>query len=215
MTDKKSQTILDEIESITIDHYEFRAESFWLGTCDHDVSQNIEAFMQAMPNDKTLDILDFGCGPGRDLLVFKKLGHRPTGLDGCAAFCTMAKQQSGHPVLHQQFLNLDLEQGSFDGIFANASMFHVPRQELHRVFMDCHQALRKDGILFMSNPRGDSEGWQGERYGSYLEFEEMKSYLQNAGFEIVHHYYRPEGLSREQQPWLAVVCKAVTRTLLT
>lgn len=210
MINTQSQGILDEIESITIGHYETSAESFRLGTCDHDVSQNINAFLQALPADKALDILDFGCGPGRDLLVFKKLGHQPTGLDGCKAFCTMAEQKSGSSVLHQQFLSLDLQRASFDGIFANASMFHVPRQELHRVLTDCHRALREEGILFMSNPRGDSEGWQGDRYGSYLEFEGMKSYLQKAGFEIIHHYYRPEGLPRDQQPWLAVVCKVVT-----
>ena len=108
MPDKQSQSILDKIESITLGHYESSAESFWLGTRDHDVSQNIDAFLQAMPKDKALDILDFGCGPGRDLLTFKNLGHRPTGLDGSNAFCVMAKQLCGCEMLNQQFLNLDL-----------------------------------------------------------------------------------------------------------
>ncbi|NRB37944.1 MAG: class I SAM-dependent methyltransferase [Pseudomonadales bacterium] len=207
MSIKQSQTLLDEIEKITVGHYEANAQSFWQGTKDHDVSQNIQAFLQALSGDKAQDILDLGCGPGRDLLNFKQLGHRPTGLDGSKAFCDMARQHSGCPVYHQQFLNLDLAEASFDGIFANASLFHVPSQELPAVLSACHRALRTGGILFTSNPRGDAEGWQGQRYGNYMEFEQNEICLEQAGFKILNHYYRPEGLPVNQQPWLAIVCQ--------
>ena len=89
-----SRDTFSEIERDTLDHYEKNAESFWAGTRDHDVSQNIEAFLQALPKDKTLDILDFGCGPGRDICTFKSLGHRPIGLDGSQTFCQMARKLS-------------------------------------------------------------------------------------------------------------------------
>ena len=209
---KPSQTILDDglledIERVTLGHYEANAESFWLGTRDHDVSQNINAFLKALPKDRGLDILDFGCGPGRDLHTFKTRGHRPTGLDGSKTFCDMARHHSGCPVLHQHFLSLDLGESNFDGIFANASLFHVPSQELPRILVECHRALRPGGILFMSNPRGDAEGWQGERYGHYMEFEASKTRLEKAGFSILDHYYRPEGKPRNQQPWLAIICQ--------
>ena len=68
---KYSQNNLEEIESHTLGYYDNNAESFWLGTRGHDVSQNIEAFLRELPQDKILDILDFGCGPGRDLCAFK------------------------------------------------------------------------------------------------------------------------------------------------
>ncbi len=203
---------LDEIEKVTLSHYENNAESFWHGTRDHDVSQNIEAFLKALPDDKPLDILDFGCGPGRDLHTFKSLGHSPVGLDGSKAFCDMAEKHSTCPVLNQQFLNLDLEENSFDGVFANASLFHIPSLELPRVLKELHRALRTDGILFCSNPRGDAEGWQGQRYGHYMEIEVSEDYLQKAGFKIIHHYYRPEGQSREEQPWLAIVSQALSKS---
>ena len=197
--------VLDDIERTTIDHYERNSESFWQGTRDHDVSQNIDAFLNALPKNKSLDILDLGCGPGRDMCTFKSLGHRPVGLDGSKTFCTMAYQNSGCPALHQQFLSLELEQGGFDGIFANASLFHVPSQELTRVLQELHCALRPEGILFSSNPRGNGEGWQGQRYGHYMEFEEYKAYLKSSGFKIIDHYYRPSDLPRAQQAWLAIV----------
>ena len=202
---KPFQAALDEIERVTLEHYESNAEPFWLGTKDHDVSQNIEAFLQALPQDVALDILDFGCGPGRDLYTFKSLGHRPTGLDGSKAFCQMAHQHSGCPTLHQQFLSLELEENHFDGIFANASLFHVPSQELPKVLGQLHAALRYGGILFSSDPRGSTEGWQGQRYGHYMELETSRAYLHQAGFEIIDHYYRPSGMPKEQQPWLAIV----------
>lgn len=208
---KYSQIDLDEIESHTLGHYDNNVEAFWLGTRDHDVSQNIEAFLRELPQDKRLDILDFGCGPGRDMCTFKALGHKPTGLDGSKAFCQLAHQHSGCPILHQQFLRLELEEVSFDGIFANASLFHVPSQELPRVLGELHRALRLGGILFSSNPRGSSEGWQGQRYGHYMEFETNRIYLEQAGFEIIHHYYRPHGKPREQQPWLAIVSQSSDR----
>ena len=196
---------LVEIERLNIAHYDENAESFRIGTKDHDVSQNIAALLDALPKEKTLDILEFGCGPGRDLCVFKELGHRPTGLDGCKEFCKMAQEQSGCPTLNQQFLKLELEENSYDGIFANASLFCVPSQELLRVLTELHSALKKDGILFSSNPRGNAEGWQGQRYAHYMEFETSQLFLQQAGFKIVEHYYRPEGKPKEEQPWLAIV----------
>tara|TARA_B100000579_G_C22646506_1_gene764016 strand:+ start:301 stop:939 length:639 start_codon:yes stop_codon:yes gene_type:complete len=196
---------LEEIENLTIGHYENNAESFRIGTKDHDVSQNIAAFLGSFPKDKKLDILDFGCGPGRDLNVFKQMGHRPTGLDGSKEFCKMTQQLSEFPVLHQKFLHLELEDNSFDGIFANASLFHVPSLELSRVLRELHSALRKGGILFTSNPRGSTEGWQGQRYGNYMEFKESEIYLKQNGFKILDHYYRPSGKPRELQPWLAIV----------
>jgi SAM-dependent methyltransferase len=202
-----SQIALEEIEKFNIAHYEENAESFRIGTQHHDVSQNIAALLDALPQEKTLDILDFGCGPGRDLRVFKALGHRPVGLDGCKEFCKMAQEQSDCPTLNQQFLKLELEENSYDGIFANASLFCVPSQELPRVLTELHSALKKDGILFSSNPRGNAEGWQGQRYAHYMEFETSQLFLQQAGFKIVEHFYRPAGKPRVEQPWLAIVSR--------
>jgi len=206
MHNKYSLIELNEIELRTIGHYDNNAQSFWHGTRDHDVSQNIESFLQALPN-KTLDILDFGCGPGRDLHTFKSLGHRPVGVEGSKELCQLAIKHSGCQVRQQSFLQLELDDNSFDGIFANASLFHIPSQELPKVLSKLHRVLRPEGVLFASNPRGNAEGWQGERYGHYMEFEASKVYLEQAGFKIVHHYYRPEGKSIEQQPWLAIIAQ--------
>jgi SAM-dependent methyltransferase len=200
---------LEEIETLTLSHYNQHADAFWEGTKDHDVTQNYAAFLAPFPADKKLDILDFGCGPGRDISYFQSLGHRPIGLDGCEMFCRMARRYTGCQILQQTFLNLALPRQAFDGIFANASLFHVPSQELPRVLDELQDALRPGGILFLSNPRGNNEGWFGQRYGHYMELEVSKTYLEQAGFEVIHHYYRPFGKPIPQQPWLAIVCRSV------
>lgn len=207
MTDVHTKTILDEIEQQTIAHYDLNAESFWEGTKDHDVSQNIQALLRALPKKLSLDILDLGCGPGRDLLTFKKLGHHPVGVDGSKRFCNMARAFSGCEVWHQNFLSLTLGESCFDGVFANASLFHIPSKELPKVLSVCYSALRPNGILFMSNPRGSAEGWQGTRYGNYMELSDCSKYLESAGFSFIDHYYRPSGLPKNQQPWLAIVAQ--------
>ena len=207
MTEVLTKTILDEIEQQTISHYDTNAESFWEGTKDHDVSQNIHALLNALPNNEGLDILDLGCGPGRDLFTFKKLGHNPIGVDGSQRFCQMAQEFSQCEVWHQNFLALSLGEGRFDGVFANASLFHIPSALLPSVLLSCYRALRSKGVLFMSNPRGNAEGWQGTRYGNYMELTEFSAYLEKAGFSIIDHYYRPPGLPQSQQPWLAIVAQ--------
>lgn len=200
---------LKKISSQTLRHYEVHALRFWEGTRDHDVTQNYRALLEAFPSQETLDILDFGCGPGRDLAYFKNMGHRAVGLDACSQFCEMARDYSGCEVLEQNFLQLNLSSESFDGIFANASLFHVPSQELLQVLEKLNAALRPKGILFTSNPRGSEEGWEGNRYGTFMELEEFQKYLESAGFKVEKHYYRPAGKPIHEQPWLAVVSRKI------
>lgn len=201
---------LAQTSAVTLAHYQRNAESFREATRDHDVRQNIEALLRHLRGAPPLAILDFGCGPGRDLCTFRDLGHAPVGLDGNPRFVEMARAQSGCEVWLQDFLDLALPPARFDGIFANASLFHVPGQALARVLGQLHATLKPDGVLFSSNPRGDNqEGWQGERYGVWHDLEGWRERLGHAGFVELEHYYRPAGLPREQQPWLASVWRKV------
>ena len=195
---------------ITLAHYNEHAESFWKGTREHDVSQNRDALLQHISGIAPFRILDFGCGPGRDLKIFRDLGHEAIGLEGAERFVELARDYSGCAVWQQDFLKLDLPPEFFDGIFANASLFHVPSQQLPRVLRELQAALKPAGVLFSSNPRGDNEeGWNGGRYGCYYNLETWRSLVTAAGFSEITHYYRPPGVPREQQPWLASVWRKV------
>jgi hypothetical protein len=85
-------------------------------------------------------------------------------------------------------------------------LFHVPAAELPRVLVQLRETLKPDGVLFCSNPRGsNNEGWSSGRYGSYHDLEAWRSFMTAAGFAEIRHYYRPDGLLRAEQAWLATV----------
>ncbi len=198
------------ITSRTLADYNQSAEGFRDGTRDHDVSQNIDALLRHIEGEPPFTILDFGCGPGRDLKAFAALGHVPIGLEGAVRFVEMARTETGCEVWLQDFLALDLPDSRFDGVFANASLFHVPSEHVPRVLRQLHRTLKPAGVLFSSNPRGkNEEGWNRGRYGAYHDLAAWRDWMTNAGFIELEHYYRPAGLPREQQPWLASVWRRV------
>jgi len=134
------------------------------------------------------------------------LGHDATGLDGSMEFVTMARRYSGCDVLHQDFLAMVLPESHFDGVFANASLFHVPSQELPGVLLELSTALKPRGVLFCSNPRGNNEeGLSGDRYSCFFDLDTWRSYVTAAGFFEVQCYFRPPGLPCHKQPWLVTV----------
>ena len=191
---------------ITIEHYEREAEEFWEGTRDHDVTQNYDEFLKSLEGEGPFKILDFGCGPGRDLIYFRSMGHYAIGLEGSKKCAAMAREHSGCEVLLQDFLSMDLPSEHFDGIFANAALFHVPSLQLPRILRELFLTLKPEGILFSSNPHGNNEeGFTGDRYGCFFDLETWRNFLSTAGFSEIKYYFRPSGRPRRLQPWLATV----------
>jgi SAM-dependent methyltransferase len=196
---------LRRISELTIAHYDRSADAYWDGTRDHDVTQNYAALLDAIEGDLPYSILDLGCGPGRDLRYFRSLGHDVVGLDGSMEFVAMAPSYSQCEVLRQDFLAMKLPESRFDGIFANASLFHVGR--------NCQGFWRNSaqpcgpGVCFSAQTREENneEGFSGDRYGCFLDNDTWRDYVTAAGFLQVKHYYRPPGLPRHKQWWLATV----------
>src|SRR5260370_30748370 len=118
----------------------------------------------------------------------------------------MARSHSQCEVLHQDFLVMQLSESRFDSVFASASLFHVPSQELPKVLLTPIKALKPRGVLFSSNPRGNNEeGLSGDRYACFFDLKTWRDYVTSAGFEEVGHYYSPPGLPRHKQQWLAPI----------
>lgn len=118
----------------------------------------------------------------------------------------MAREYAGVEVWEQDFLALDLPDAEFAGVFANASLFHLPTQELLRVLRVLRACLRPRGVLFASNPCGSNkEGFSRGCYGAYHDLERWRSDVTAAGFDEIRHHYRPPGLPREQQLWLVTL----------
>ncbi len=205
---QKELSVWEDLAGRNVDYYNRNALSFFEGTRDHDVSQNRTALLDEIKKGPPCRILDFGCGPGRDLKALKSLGHEPIGLEGSRKFVNLAREFSGCEVWEQDFLKPQLPSAFFDGVFANASLFHVPSLCLGQVLGCLFQTLKPGGILFSSNPLGQNEeGWHAERYGVYHDLEGWRGYMRGAGFEELRFFYRPQNLPIEQRKWLASLWK--------
>ena len=208
MSARKPGPPLADITGGTLEHYNQRAEDFWEGTRDHDVSQNIDALLRHIEGAPPFAILDFGCGPGRDLRglhATRPRGDRPRGRRDASP--RWRASTSGCEVWQQDFLALDLPAARFDGIFANASLFHVPSAELPRVLRELHAALKpaRRALQLESARRRTRRAGTAGATARTTTSRRGGATSTDAGFVELEHYYRPPGLPREQQPWLASV----------
>lgn len=203
------EKVLDDIATMvreTIHYYDHNAVAYWAGTRDYDVSQNRDTLLRHIEGDSPFRILDIGCGPGRDLRYFRQAGHEAVGLDASPRFCEMARDWSGCEVWHQDLRGLQLPKNVFDGVFANASLFHIPSRDIARVLVDLHRSLKPNGVLLVSNPHGQNqEVWQVDRFCVFYDRAEWNQLVSAVGFEALEHYYRPPGRPRHRQPWLVTV----------
>ena len=172
-----------QISTSTIGQYRSMATPYRDGTWNHDVSQNIQALLAAIAGPPPYRILDLGCGPGRDLVAFRDLGHGVVGLDGCPEFVDMARAVSGCEVWQQDLLAMTLPPASFDGVFANAVLFHIPSCALPGALDRLRAALKPGGALLASNPRGqDEEGFVDGRYACFYSFKTWRRLVSRSGF---------------------------------
>ena len=137
------------------------ALAFDEGNKGHDVSQNLEALLSSLATPagapRALDVLDLGCAGGRDLLALAARGHRPVGLDGAPEFVALARAKGPFEVWEQDLCRLALPAARFDGVFANAVLFHVPSAHLDAALAQIWATLRPGGAFFCSNAHGFGE----------------------------------------------------------
>ena len=187
----------------TIADYDAIAAAFDAGNKDHDVSQNIDALLvpleRAQPGAK-LTVVDLGCAGGRDLVTFLARGCDAWGVEGSAAFCELARRAApAATVLEQDLCDLRLPPETFDGVIANASIFHVPREHLAELLSRIRACLKPGGRFFCSNAHGfgeDKEGWTQGRTPStrswvcWLSEASWNAACEAAGFTLADSYYR-------------------------
>lgn len=117
--------------SFTQKYYDTNAETFCRDTIAVDMSEHYSKFLVYMP--KNGKILDAGCGSGRDTLHFRKLGFETTAFDNSLNVVIFAQQNTGQEILHLSFEELSFEE-EFDGIWACASLLHLPSFNLPAAF---------------------------------------------------------------------------------
>jgi 2-polyprenyl-3-methyl-5-hydroxy-6-metoxy-1,4-benzoquinol methylase len=143
---------MNEVESSG--WYDRNAQRYMASTLDADLSHVYEPFLRHVPEGGR--ILDAGCGPGRDSLVFQQMGYDVTALDASAEMVRIASERLGKPVLRLHHQDVAFQQ-EFDGIWSMASLLHVPQAGLPLVFEKYRNALVPGGVLFASFKHGEGE----------------------------------------------------------
>ncbi len=156
-------------DKTTINYYDSNADEFTETTKEVDFSEIQQVFMNYLSPEAS--ILDFGCGSGRDTKYFLDHGYHVTATDGSEEICKIATDYTGIPVKHMLFEELD-DRNQYDGIWACASILHVPKKDLRDIFHKMYQALKKNGLLYTSFKYGTFEGERNGRY--FTDFTEEK-----------------------------------------
>ena len=138
-----------------MNYYDKNAQEFFDGTVDADMSSHHEEFLKNLPENS--HILDAGCGSGRDVKIFKERGYKVTAIDGSLEMCKLASEFANINVHHIQFQKIEFK-NEFNGIWASASLLHVPSDEIDLVLNKLKEALKDDGIFYASFKLGDFEG---------------------------------------------------------
>lgn len=148
-------------DSNTLRYYDAHAKAFIENTLHADMSESLKRFLHFVPAGG--HILDLGCGSGRDSRYFLDLGYQVTASDGSEELCRQTSAYLGIPVKHMLFQDLD-DRDEYDGVWACASILHLPKTELEDVVKRIGAALKDRGIFYTSFKYGEFEGMRGGRY---------------------------------------------------
>lgn len=139
----------------TRNYYNNNADAFFNNTIDVNVESLYQEFIPYLPTNAK--IIDAGCGSGRDTLHFSNQGHDVIAFDASKELITLAKKYTNHPIQHSTFLSFTTEYNSQDGIWACASLLHVPMNELVATLLHLSQFLKTGGIFYCSFKYGNDE----------------------------------------------------------
>ncbi|MEB3042429.1 class I SAM-dependent methyltransferase [Rhizobium mulingense] len=165
--------------------------------------QQLDAFLARLAPGAA--ILELGCGGGQDSAYMLSQGFDVTPTDGSPELARQAEMLIGRPVRVMLFQQLDAE-NAYGGVWAHASLLHVPRSELADVFARIHNALRTDGILHASFKAGEAEGHDGfGRYYNYPSADWLSALLSAGGWRNIA-IEESEGTGYDGKPkrWLIV-----------
>lgn len=193
-------------EQETLKFYEQNTDHFVSGTLTADMQETRARFSAGLPPHAL--ILDFGCGSGRDTKAFLDAGYQVEASDGSEELCEKASELTGIPVKHMLFQELDARDW-YDGIWACASILHLPGKELADVIRKIEGALKPGGVLYASFKYGTSEGMRNGRYFTDFTEETLKAFWKSATSLQIFDLWLTQDVrpDRKDEKWINLLAR--------
>ena len=187
----------------TISYYDKNAAEFCKNTIDADMSFYRDKFLKYLKTGSA--ILDAGCGSGRDSVAFKHLGYHVTAMDASPEICKEAEKVLRQKVICKTFEELD-DENVYDGIWACASLLHVPKERMSEVMCRLKRALKNDGVLYASFKYGKEEKIVNGRLFSNYDQRSLRTLMDETGFEVLKLFVTKDVREdRHEELWVNVV----------
>ena len=167
--------------SKTIDYYDKYAQEFYDRTINADISRSYDAFLSHLPERSY--IIDAGCGVGRDSKYFLSQGHQVAAFDASERMVAMASVETGIKAMRLTFQDMSFNE-IFDGIWAQASLLHIPYRETRDVYQKMHRALKPGGLFYASYKYGNNYMKTQERDFWNMDEQSVRPYF-NGIFDVV------------------------------
>ena len=198
-----------DYERETLEFYDQIVNDFISGTFSADMSEERRWFTACLPEGAL--ILDLGCGSGRDTKAFLDAGYRVEAVDGSEEMCKAASAYTGIPVKRMLFEELDAE-NQYDGIWACASLLHIPAEKLPEVLRKIERALKPGGVLYASFRYGTFEGMLNGRYFTYYTEETLREVFGTVpGLQIFDMRIAEDHLPEKRElEWICVLARRDT-----
>ena len=186
-------------------YYEINTKKFIDEIFNNDMS-SLYTFFEKYLNNPRAKILDIGFGSGRDSLYFQNKGYEVHSLEPVSAFCLHGKE-IGLKHIYQMSVQQMNFKNEFDGIWACASLLHIPSYELVDVLNKCYTALKDKGIMYCSFKNGEYEGERNGRFFLDLIEERFRQYISKTKFQILEVCITEDVRIDRTEKWLNVILK--------
>lgn len=188
----------------SIDYYERYAASYYENTVNLNMEEALGRFLALLPENA--EVLDLGCGTGRDTVYLEDAGCYVTPMDGSEQMCRLAEIYTDKEVLHMTFEEMEFEE-VFDGIWACASLLHVEGKNMDRIMKKVVNALKPEGVLYMSFKYGDAEEIRNQRlFHDYTEETAYDMVMRQEGVRIVE-MWQSDDVRGIETKWLNLLVK--------
>lgn len=187
-----------------MNYYDKNAQEFFDGTVNADMSLHHEEFLKNLP--KNAYILDAGCGSGRDTKIFKDSGFNVVAIDGSEKMCELAREFAGVNVKHMQFQEIEYV-NVFDGIWASASLLHVPSNEIDSVLNKLKDSLKDNGIFYASFKQGNFEGIRNGRFFNDFTENSARELFEKNDFKVLKTWITEDSRPERDEKWVNILVK--------